>query len=197
DAIHALKSAVEILTEKGRFQAAANNQKQIAEIYETDVADFEQAMHAYQLAADWYQGEESNAQANACLLKVGTYAAQLEQFDMAIEKFEQVAANSVDNQLTKWSLREYFLKAGICCLCTQDFVRARQALERYQSMDVTFASTREFAFLKALLDAVDAGDAEVFTDVVNDWDKLTKLDSWKTTMLLRVKKSISEEMDYT
>jgi alpha-soluble NSF attachment protein len=38
----------------------------------------------------------------------------LGQYDKAIEKFEQVAYASLDNQLTKWSLKEYFLKAGLC-----------------------------------------------------------------------------------
>lgn len=45
----------------GRFSTAANNQKQIAEIYEQDIGDFKEAMDAYELAAEWYSGEDSNA----------------------------------------------------------------------------------------------------------------------------------------
>jgi alpha-soluble NSF attachment protein len=48
------------------------------------------------------------------MLKVATFAAQLGQYDKAIEKFELVATGSLDNQLMKWSLKEYFLKAGLC-----------------------------------------------------------------------------------
>lgn len=54
---------------------------------------------------------------NKCLLKVAHFAAQLEQYENAIDKFEAVASASVDNQLTKWSLKEYFLKAVLCHLC--------------------------------------------------------------------------------
>lgn len=50
-----------LLTERGRFSAAANNQKQIAEIYETDLQDYEKAMLAYEQAADWYSAEDSSA----------------------------------------------------------------------------------------------------------------------------------------
>jgi alpha-soluble NSF attachment protein len=53
-----------------------------------------------------------------CTLKAAHLAAILGQYDNAIEKFESVAAASVDNQLTKWSVKEYFLKAGLCHLCT-------------------------------------------------------------------------------
>jgi alpha-soluble NSF attachment protein len=46
---------------KGRFSSAASNQKQVAEIYEIDLGDFKAAMDAYETAAEWYAGEDSNA----------------------------------------------------------------------------------------------------------------------------------------
>lgn len=54
---------------------------------------------------------------NKCLLKVAHFAAQLEQYTVAIDNFERVATDSMDNQLTKWSIKEYFLKAGLCSMC--------------------------------------------------------------------------------
>jgi alpha-soluble NSF attachment protein len=39
------------------------------------------AMQHYQLAADYFRGEESNSAANKCLVKVAQYAAQLENFE--------------------------------------------------------------------------------------------------------------------
>jgi alpha-soluble NSF attachment protein len=61
EAIEALKNAVGLLCEKGRFSAAANNQKQIAEMYETDVKDPAKAKEAYESAAEWYSSEDSKA----------------------------------------------------------------------------------------------------------------------------------------
>ncbi|NXG72049.1 SNAB protein, partial [Baryphthengus martii] len=49
-----------------------------------------QAIAHYEQAADYYKGEESNSSANKCLLKVATYAAQLEQYQKALEIYEQV-----------------------------------------------------------------------------------------------------------
>lgn len=118
DAIKALQLAVDIYTDRGRFHPAATHQKTIAEIYESDLTDLENAMLAYQKAADWYSSEDSKAQMNNCLLKVGTFAAQLENYPEAIEKFESVAEASVDNQLTKWAVREHLLKAGLCYLAS-------------------------------------------------------------------------------
>jgi alpha-soluble NSF attachment protein len=154
-------------------------------------------MRAYETAADWYAGEDATSLANGCLIKVATFAAQLEQYDKAIQTFEQVATASLENSLTKWSVKEYFLQAGLCHLCNGDPVAVERALERYGDMDVTFSTTRECKFLKELHGAVEEGDVEAFTNTVATYDSLTKLDAWKTTLLLRVKKAIGEELALT
>ena len=61
EAVDILKLAILILTEKGRFTAAASNQKQLAEIYENDIVDLQAAMEAYEQAGEWYSGEDSTA----------------------------------------------------------------------------------------------------------------------------------------
>lgn len=48
-------------------------------------------MQHYEQAADYFKGEESLSSANKCLLKVAQYAAQLEQYDKAIQIYEQVS----------------------------------------------------------------------------------------------------------
>ncbi|KAJ3349240.1 vesicular-fusion protein S17 [Kappamyces sp. JEL0680] len=130
---------------KGRFSTAANNQKQIAEIYEQDIGDMKAAMDAYETAAEWYSGEDSNAQANQCLLKVAQFAGTLEEYERAVDLFERVAAKSLDNNLTKWSVREYLFKAFICVLCINDSVRSKSTLDKYLTMDPSFKGTRECA----------------------------------------------------
>ncbi|KAI9328129.1 soluble NSF attachment protein [Zopfochytrium polystomum] len=193
DSVHCLEQAIGLLIDRGRFSIAASNQKQVAEIYENDIQDIGKACAAYEKAAEWYQAEDSNAQADACLIKVATFAAQLERFDDAVQTFETVASHCVDNKLTKWNMKDYFLKAGLCLLCIGDSVRTRTSIDRYRNMDVSFETTRECKFLLSLVDAIDNADVQAFTDAVVDYDRLTKLDSWKTSLLLRVKKSIGEE----
>lgn len=86
----ALLKAIEIYTDMGRFTMAAKQHQSIAEMYETEFVDFDKAIYHYQQAADYYRGEESNASANKCLLKVAQYSAQLENYSKAIEIYEAV-----------------------------------------------------------------------------------------------------------
>jgi alpha-soluble NSF attachment protein len=62
---------------------------------------------------------------------------------------------------------------------------------------VTFPSTREAKFAQALIDVVKAGDQEAFGAVVFEYDQVSRLDNWKTTILLKIKKSIEDEPGLT
>jgi len=72
-------------------------------------------------------------------------------------------------------------------------VATSRALSTYRDLDATFASTREHQLLVDLSEAVDQGDQEVFADKLFQYDQLSKLDKWKTTLLLRVKEGIEEK----
>ncbi|PVU92864.1 hypothetical protein BB559_003567 [Furculomyces boomerangus] len=193
--IDALKQAISILIQKGRFHSAANHQKEIAKMYETDLVDFESSMKAYETAAEWYSSEDSTALANGCLLKVATFAAQLEEYRKAIDIFETIAAGSIDNQLTKWSIKDYFLKAGMCYLAAKDTIGAQKAVDRYKDMDMSFGKTRECKLLENVIEDINNEDIDSFTNHVADFDRLTQLDSWKASLLLKAKNYISDQDD--
>ncbi|CAO3650670.1 unnamed protein product [Mucor hiemalis] len=172
-AVNALREAVILDQSGGNFRAAARHYQDIAE-----------------LSAELYNADDSPALSNKCLLKVAQIAADLEMYNVAIEKYEQVAAAAIDDPLLKWSLKEYCFKAGLCHLCTGDMVKASQALANYCNMDMSFESTREYTLLKGVIDCIDQGDIDHFTQLVYDYDKLTRLDAWKTAVLLKIKKSM-------
>ncbi|KAJ1814978.1 vesicular-fusion protein S17 [Coemansia sp. RSA 2598] len=194
-AVDALTQAVALLAERGRFRMAASHKMEIARIYEEDLSDVEKAMAAYDKAAEWYSDEDSPSLANKCLLKVAGFAAQLQNYERAIAIFESIAEASLDNQLTKWSIKDYFLKAALCRLAIPDDIGAAEALERYREMDPGFDKTREYKFLSDIIADVKKGDIQSFTDHVAGYDQISQLDKWKTTLLLSIKHSIAQAED--
>ena len=51
-----------------------------------------------------------------------------------------------------------------------------------------------FSF-QTLIAAIEDQNVDAYTDAVKDYDSISRLDQWTTTMLLRVKKGISEDDD--
>jgi len=194
EAVNCLTKAIEIYADMGRFTIAAKHHITIAEIYETEIVDIDKAIANYEQAADYYKGEESNSSANKCLLKVAQYAGQLEQYPKAIEIYEQVAMSAMDNQLLRYSAKDHFFRAALCHMC-QDIQDAGTAVAKYEEMFPAFTDSREYKLLKTLLQALEDQNLDAFTDAVRDYDSISRLDQWYTTMLLRVKKTIEGDVD--
>jgi alpha-soluble NSF attachment protein len=126
---------------------------------------------------------------------VADLAALEGDYYKALGIYEKVAKTSLNNNLMKYSVKEYFLKAGICHLATQDMVDTERALEQYREMDPSFATQREHQLLVDLLGAVQAGNQDMFTDKLYAYDQMSKLDKWKTAILLKIKNQIQEAED--
>lgn len=200
ESISCLGQAVDLFCDIGRINMAARYFKEIAELYEAD-ANIEKAMEYFEKAADLFQSEEVTTSANQCKQKVAQFAAQLEKYPTSIEIYEEIAKQSLSNNLLKYGVKGHLLNAGICHLCKGDPVAITNALERYQDLDPTFSGTREYRLLADIAAAIDEEDVAKFTDVVKEFDSMTPLDSWKTTLLLRVKEKLKakelEEDDLT
>ena len=89
------------------------------------------------------------------------------------------------------SARGYLLHAGICALCYASDEAVEAKLERYRDIDLQFGGSREEALLEQVARALSGGDEKAFATAVAEYDALTRLDAWKTAMLLRVKKRLA------
>uniref|UniRef100_A0A9J7ZK95 N-ethylmaleimide-sensitive factor attachment protein, beta b n=1 Tax=Cyprinus carpio carpio TaxID=630221 RepID=A0A9J7ZK95_CYPCA len=199
EAIKCLNAAIDIYTDMGRFTIAAKHHITIAEVYESELVDIEKVQKCVFSASS-----AENAliwsvcliysSANKCLLKVASYSAQLEQYPKAIEIYEQVGTNTMDNPLLKYSAKEYFFKASLCHFIV-DELNAKLAVGKYEEMFPAFSDSRECKLLKKLLEAHEEQNAEAFTEAVKEFDSISRLDQWLTTMLLRIKKTIQGDED--
>ncbi|KAI9373845.1 soluble NSF attachment protein [Aspergillus egyptiacus] len=196
DAVRVLSAAIEHwVLGQGGLRRAAPRQEDLARVYEEKLADTDKAIEAYEKAAKWY-GLDSVNLANKNYLKAADLAAFKGDYIKAIDYYERVARS------TKYLVKECLLKAGICHLATQDMVTANRAMETYREIGdgdtYPFTSTREHQLLVDLIKTIEDRDQEAFSDKLFQYDQFSKLDKWKTTILLRVKNGIEgpEEDDF-
>ncbi|CAH8497488.1 unnamed protein product [Schistosoma mattheei] len=184
------------LVKMGRFTIAAKHHMTIAEICEKDLVDIEQAIRHYEQAADYYKGEESSSSAMKCQLAVAQLASQLGQCDKAANLFEEAGKASMENNLLKYGAKGHLFKAAICHFCV-DLINGQKALKTYEECYPMFADSRECALMKKLSEALEQENVEAFTTAVQEYDNITRLEPWITSLLLKLKKTISEEEDIT
>jgi len=68
-------------------------------------------------------------------------------------------------------------------------------VKKYEEMFPSFSDTRECKLVKTLIDKINEQDVEGFTEAITDYDSISRLDQWFTTILLRIKKQIEGEPD--
>lgn len=194
-AMMALDRCANLLVERGRFRQAADRKKNMAELYRDDPNRLDQGLAAYEQAATWYTQEGASATASACNREAAQLAIQLEQYPKAIELWEAVAAASLGSNLTKYSVKEYYLNAGLCYLAIPDVGAATRAMGFYAQQDPGFPSTTEGQFLHGVLQACEHGELDAFDQRVQEFDRMKPITGWRATLLQSVRKAISDEPD--
>mmetsp|Transcript_15656 Transcript_15656/g.17403 ORF Transcript_15656/g.17403 Transcript_15656/m.17403 type:complete len:301 (+) Transcript_15656:55-957(+) len=190
-AVAAYSQALNIYVEDGRFAMAAKLHKDVGDLLKAE-SEVEKAIEAYQSAADFFEGEGSVIQANKCSLEVADLSVTLDDYTTAIAIYEKCATDASGSNLGKFGAKKYFLKAGLCHL-VKDVVGAKKALEKYVNIQLEFGGQREYKLLQDCIEAVEAYDLEAFQKAVRDYDSLTRLDRWHTSLLLKVKNTLDTE----
>eukprot|EP00041_Stephanoeca_diplocostata_P010637 m.169314 g.169314 ORF g.169314 m.169314 type:complete len:290 (-) comp18241_c0_seq2:229-1098(-) len=192
-AIDPLDKAMSTFATLSRFNFSSKYALEIGELYEKEVVDMDKALEYYEKAADYAQMDGSESSSNKAYIRVAALAATTEKYARAIELYEQVADTMVDNNLLKFSCKEYYLKAGLCTLASGDIVGAKVKHERYESQAAYFRDSREAKLVANLAEAMENEDAEEFTQIIKEYDAVSKLDPWMTQILLKLKKSLAGE----
>ena len=179
DAVNSLTLAITLLTEQGRFRQAADRQKEVGNILK-EGGDLPAARDAFEKAGEWYSMEDANAwvalslalngacddrpgwltfdllnaaalrTANAILKEAAELSGTLGDYKRAVDVFVQVGEWSLTSPLTKYSVKELWLKAGLWCVplvaqcrcrttSLTPFYRSRRPISALASEDVVLA----------------------------------------------------------
>jgi len=182
------EKAIGIHSACGSFQRSGKLLMTVAELYEAENLQGTAAMDYYKRAAEMFElDDHGKSNLSKCMQKVALFAAKAGDLQEAIKIFESEGEKALQNTMLQYSAKEHFLNAGILHLVGGDSVTVNIALERYRGLDPRFESSREGALLGSLAEALDAQDVDLFVDALSRYDAVTKLDGWRTQLLVKVK----------
>ena len=145
------------------------------------------AIASYQQAAELFEMEQAKSQASSCLQKVAELCSgALDPPEMlrAAEIYEGLGRQCLESNLLKYNAKTHFLNGILCHLANGDSIGASQALARSDGLDYTLADSREGKFARSLVECVEGFDAEGFATACFEYDRISKLDPWKTSLLV-------------
>jgi alpha-soluble NSF attachment protein len=99
------------------------------------------------------------------------------------------------HNLTRFSAKECYFKAGLLYLANDDTVGADNASLKYCLKDPSYETSRENKLIKDLLVAIRAEDVGSFENLLFTFNKITPLDRWKIKVLSKAKTYVSRESE--
>jgi len=156
------------------------------------------AIESYEQAAELFSMEDSKSQASQCRNKVAEISSTSldpPNLLLAANIYDELGRNCLDSNLLKFNAKGYFTQSVLCHLANGDAIAGSQALSRYASLDYTFSDSREGKFCSTLVECVESFDPDGFATACFEFDQISKLDDWKTSILVRVKRSIDDQAD--
>ena len=165
--------------------------KEIAEIYETD-NNLEMAVSTYEQAAEFFNNDNKKSNATQCLQKVATISSESGNFLKAADIFQQIAQENMQSNLGKFSAKGYLFQSLLCVMATGDWVATHQRIDQSREIDYSFSSSRECDLISKLVKACEDNNSEEFSQSCADFDRISPLDPWKTSILLKAKKHITD-----
>lgn len=198
EALTCVNQAVEIYIDNGRFPQAAKYEKEVGEMFRA-AGRLDEAVQHYKRAGDFFGGEEQRSQENGCLQLIADIYSEQEKYGEAAVLYEQIGKSCAGNASLKFHAKDHFYKAVFCFLA--ELVdpkkeragvvdKAQSKFEEYQGRDPHFAGTREYELLEKVIQAAGAGDEEAISAAVREYDSVHHIDEWKTTVLLKIKRSL-------
>lgn len=201
-AMESFNAAIILMTDAGRVMQAAKLSKQCAELYENEEIGTDEKSHTvmaietYEQAAELFTAEDAHSQASQCLAKVAELcSAALDPPDLqrSAQLYDDLGRRCLDSNLLKFNAKGYFLQAILCHLAAGDAIAAQNGKDRYESLDYTFGSAREGKFAQQLIECIEGYDTEGFATACYEYDRVSKLDPWKTSILVKVKRTIDDQ----
>jgi len=181
-----IESAVDMYIRSGRTLQAGRQMMNIATDYD-NAESIDSAIIYYTKAIDLFQLADSASDVRKATIKL----AHLVEPDKAMVLFEKVADDMI-NGISKYSAKEYYFKACLCRLLV-DQHDTTICLNRYQQSFSGFYDSREARFVGELCKAIENSSIDDFISAVTEFDKVSPLDKWYTSILCKIKKLVNVE----
>lgn len=110
------------------------------------------------------------------------------QIAKVIKTYDKIGKKYLSQSLVRSSARDFFFKACLCFLANDDLQGAKNSMENYQFEDPSFETSRQYEFLKGIVDAIEAQSSEDLSRVVRTNARILTLDRANNKLLVTIKK---------
>lgn len=193
-ALDSVTYAVQLYRENGKQLKAADLLKELATMYENS-ENPESAIEIYEQAASIYNAEDKHTQEAGQYEKIGDLYSKLGNYEKAGPAYKKMAELKIGDRLTQLSANEPLTKAVLCTMAIEDDIGAQLMINDWVVLSPSYERSREKTLIERCLKALEDQDEDAFSTAVFEYDRVTRLSPWYTSVLLAIKRRITNADD--
>lgn len=215
EGLKALRSAINIYCDLGRFDIAGRLEQQVAELHYIN-KHWEEASTHFEKAANFVAGEQLFEQSDLYLEKAAGCYVEVGEYMEAQRLFETIARSSVQSNLRKFNARDFLFRACLCSLAmpvhvpklkdgiTVDishpidgehkYEKVFQKIFYYETIDPLFRGSSEQKFLLNIYQFRLDWNLDSLADHMYCWNNVRPLDRWCLLMIQVVANEVKNEL---
>jgi tetratricopeptide (TPR) repeat protein len=202
EAIRCYKQCINLNT--GSNLQIAGHYKAIAEIQE--LYDQNAAYQSYEMTEKHYRLHDYESRANEILIKLANIDVNNKRYSKAQKLYDNVASIAINNDMLTYSAVSHITKAILCAIAVArnldadnkkngDLNEIITQINDYKNKISKFSGSKESSLLEKCVGALLDDDMKTFEEVVDNYDKIYKLDKICTSILLEIKNSYIDKED--
>lgn len=191
EAISILENNIEnYYIDSGNFSKLGQLYQNIANKLNENEETSDEIIKYYNKAAEMFEASDKHVKdMTQCWNAIAKIYINDKNYKEAAVFFEKSGKEYTKSVLTKFSATGSFMDATLCFIAF-DPITAEGKYDVYTQMSPLFEGSREGKFCKAILENVKKEDIQEFTNICFDYDNITKLESWRMTTLLEIKRQL-------
>ena len=179
--IESYLAGMTIFSEIGEFNRRQKYLIKIAKLYEK-IGKNSEALDCYIKSCN---SDTNNYKAH---VEIARLNVELKNYNIALEYYDKIINECLDNTLLKFSCKEHYLNATLCGICEKG-IDFKEKYNEFLSTP-TFDGSIEANLLKTIFASIENVDEEMFQGAIFEYDKLKKLDDIQVKMLLTIKNEV-------
>ena len=191
EAINIMSNVIDTHISNGKFNNAAKLCAELGDMSKEE-GDYETAVKYYRDAINYYVNDNRPVAAQQLKSSVAEMLAFDSKYTEAAEEYEKIGMECINTGTSKWGAKEHFFNSVICHILNQDDIGAEQAIDRFEDVDPSVSSKRDYDFLKQFNIAVKNSDTDKMDQLLSTYTSIKKLDPTKKVLVERIKTRIQD-----
>jgi len=194
ESIKNYSSSLAVFLEIHNFRVCGRIQLEIGELLEKD-RKFDKAGHHYKNAALLFTEQRDYVATSSALIKSAETLLRVKKFKKAAKCFEEAGMINLQENCLKFNSPKHFLNAALCLLADEDLRSLAEMFDKVKKRDKNFTRTREYLFVKNIVQSLIDADMAGFADHTYNFDNVCKLNSMQIRLLSHVRTSLEEILE--